>query len=92
MIITLKSSLWSIYSFIIKQAIFVISKRNLPFYYTLFSSFSFLCSLPSSIKYAYVFGLIATISLIILAPNSSLKRPGTFLFLSIGRGLLSFLS
>ena len=43
-------------------------------------------------KYAHVFGLTATTSVIIFPPNSSLKRPGTFLFSPIGRGLLSFLS
>ena len=53
---------------------------------------AFLCSMQSSVKYAYVFGLIATISIILFPPNSSLKRPGIFLFLPIGRGLLSFLS
>ena len=53
---------------------------------------AFLCSIPSSVEYAYVFGLIATTSIIIFPPNSSLKRPGIFLFLSIRRGLLSFLS
>ena len=80
MIIALKSFLPSIYSFIIKQAIF---KHTFLLYYTLFCSFSFLCSLPSSIKYAHVFGLSATTSTIIFPPNSSLKRPGTFLFLSL---------
>ena len=44
----------------------------------------------SSTKHAHVFGLKATTSTIIFPPNSSLKRPGTFLFLPIGRGLLSF--
>ena len=57
-----------------------------------FVPLAFLCSLPSSSKYAYAFGLSATTSVIIFPPNSSLKRPGTFLFLPIGRGLLSFLS
>ena len=53
---------------------------------------AFLCLIPSSVKYAYVFGLIATTSIIISPLNSSLKGPGTFLFLPIGKGLLSFLS
>ena len=52
----------------------------------------FLCSLPSSSKYANAFGLSVTTSIIISPPNSSLKRPGTFLFLPIGIGRLSFLS
>ena len=51
-----------------------------------------LCSLPSSIKYAHVFGLSTTTSTIVFPPNSSLKAPGTFLFLAIGRDLLSFSS
>ena len=57
-----------------------------------FVPLDFLCSLPSSSKYEYAFALSATNSVIIFPPNSSLKRPGTFLFLPIGRGLLSFLS
>ena len=56
-----------------------------------FVPLNFLCSLPPSSKYAYVFTLSATNSAIIFPPNVSVKRPGTFLFLSIGRGLLSFL-
>ena len=51
-----------------------------------------LCSLPSSIKYAHGFGLSITTSTIIFPPNSSLKTGGTFLFLPIGRDLLSFSS
>ena len=38
----------------------------------------FLCSLQSSSKYEYVFGLSAKNSVIIFPPNSSLKRPGIF--------------
>ena len=41
-------------------------------------------------KYAYAFGLIATTSAIIFPPNTSLKRPGIFLFLAIGRGFYPF--
>ena len=57
-----------------------------------FVPLAFLCSLPSSIKYAHVFGLSATYSQIIFSPNLSLKRPVTFLFLPIESGLLSFSS
>ena len=53
---------------------------------------AFLWSLPSSCKYAYVFGLNVITYIIIFPPNSSLKRPGTFLIFPIERGLLSFLS
>ena len=56
----------------------------------LFAPLDFLCSLPLSSKYDYAFGLSATISVIISPPNSSLKRPRTFLFLPIGRGLYHF--
>ena len=56
-----------------------------------FLHLDFLCSLPSSSKYKYAFGLSAKNSVIIFPPNSSLKRRGTFLFLPIGRGILSFL-
>ena len=58
----------------------------------LFAPLDFLCSLPSSSKHEYAFDLSAITSVVIFPPNSSLKRPGTFLFLSIGIGLLSFLS
>ena len=57
-----------------------------------FVPLAFLCSLPSSIKYTHVFGLSATSSTKIFPPNSSLKRPGTFLFLPTGSGLLSLSS
>ena len=58
----------------------------------LFVPLDFLRSLQSSYKYKYAFGLSAKNSVIIFPPNSSLKRPGTFLFLPIGRSLLSFKS
>ena len=57
----------------------------------LFVPLPFLCSLQLSSKYEYVFGLSATNAVIIFPPNSSLKRPSTFLFVPIGRGILSFL-
>ena len=53
---------------------------------------AFLCSVSSFNLYAYALALSAQNSVTILPPNSSLKRPITFLFLPIGRGLLSFLS
>ena len=56
-----------------------------------FVPLAFLCLLQLSSKYEYVFGLSATKSVIIFPLNSSLKRPGTFLFFPIGRGILSFL-
>ena len=49
-------------------------------------------NIESSSKYEYAFDLSAANSIIIFPPNSSLNRPGTFLFLPIGRGFLSFLS
>ena len=63
LVIASKSFLWSIYRFIVKQAIFAIFKHTFLFYYTLLCAF--LWSLPSSIKYAYFFGLSATSSVII---------------------------
>ena len=48
-------------------------------------------SLPSYLKYVHVFAS-ATTSIIVFPPNSSLKRPGTFLFSLIGSGLLLFSS
>ena len=57
-----------------------------------FVPLAFLCSVSSSNLYAYDFALSAQNSVKIFPPNSSLKRPITFLFLPIGRGLLSFLS
>ena len=77
-------------SFIIKQAICVTFKPKFSFYYVCFYvSLAFLCSLSSSIKYAYVFALSPTNSFIIFPPNSSLKRPITFLFLPVGSSPLS---
>ena len=55
-------------------------------------SLDLLTSLSSSIKYEYVFVLIVQNSFVNLPPNSSLNNPITFLFLPIGRGLLSFSS
>ena len=57
-----------------------------------FVPLAFLCSLSSSIKYAYAFALSAQNSIIIFPPNSSLKRPITYLFLPIGSSLTSFIS
>ena len=52
----------------------------------------FLCSTPSSVLYANAFALCAIYSVIIFPSNSSLKRLITFLFLTIGNGLLLFIS
>ena len=57
-----------------------------------FVPLAFLFSLQLSPKYEYVFRLSATNSVIIFPPKSSLKRPGTFLFFPIGKGILPFLS
>ena len=57
-----------------------------------FVPLAFLCSVSSSNLYAYALTLSAQNSTMLFPPNSSLKRPITFLFLPIGRGLLSILS
>ena len=56
-----------------------------------FVPLAFLISVSSSNLYAYAFALSTQNSRMLFRPNSSLKRPITFLFLPIGRGLLSFL-
>ena len=55
-----------------------------------FVPLAFVCSASSFNFYAYALALSAQNSTMLFPPNSSLKRPITFLFLPIGRGLLSF--
>ena len=54
---------------------------NYTFYYARFCSFSSFFSLSSSIKYEYVPGLSAQISIIIFPSNSSLKKSNALLLI-----------